>query len=179
MDALARTVIDGNRYMTLGTSEADHRPRLSPVYFTHAGYRTFYWVSSPDARHSGNIAARPEVAIVIYDSTVEIGQGRAVYIDAVASSSPTRICRGAAPTRSPGSTRALWPSGPTSSAAPPHCVSTTPTRPDSRFTCRAATRATPPGSTSGAAWTRSRDPDRARSPHAGPAAFDAVTTTVA
>ncbi|GAA4307540.1 hypothetical protein GCM10023178_15940 [Actinomadura luteofluorescens] len=71
--------------MTLGTSEADHRPRLSPVYFTHAGYRTFYWVSSPDARHSGNIAARPEVAIVIYDSTVEIGQGRAVYIDAVAS----------------------------------------------------------------------------------------------
>ncbi|GGP89256.1 hypothetical protein BKA00_000855 [Actinomadura coerulea] len=85
LDELARSVIDENRYMTLGTSEADHRPRLSPVYFTHAGYRTFYWVSSPDARHSGNVAARPEVAIVIYDTSVEIGQGRAVYVDAVAS----------------------------------------------------------------------------------------------
>ncbi|WP_141576951.1 pyridoxamine 5'-phosphate oxidase family protein [Actinomadura sp. WMMA1423] len=88
LDELARTVIDGNLYMTLGTSEADHRPRLSPVYFTHAGYRTFYWVSSPDSRHSGNIAARPEVAIVIYDSSAEIGRGRAVYIDAAASAVP-------------------------------------------------------------------------------------------
>ncbi|MEV3919387.1 pyridoxamine 5'-phosphate oxidase family protein [Actinomadura coerulea] len=88
LDESARSVIDENRYMTLGTSEADHRPRLSPVYFTHAGYRTFYWVSSPDARHSGNVAARPEVAIVIYDTSVEIGQGRAVYVDAVASVVP-------------------------------------------------------------------------------------------
>ncbi|NVI91452.1 pyridoxamine 5'-phosphate oxidase family protein [Actinomadura sp. BRA 177] len=88
LDGLARTVIDGNRYMTLGTTEADHRPRLSPVYFTHVGYRTFYWVSSPLARHSENIAARPEIAIVIYDSSVPIGQGRAVYIDAEASVVP-------------------------------------------------------------------------------------------
>ncbi|GGT54657.1 MULTISPECIES: pyridoxamine 5'-phosphate oxidase family protein [Actinomadura] len=106
LDESARTVIDGNRYMTLGTSEADHRPRVSPVYFTHAGYRTFYWVSSPDARHSGNIAARPEVAIVIYDSTVEIGQGRAVYIDAVASVVPDedlpRRCAEAFPQADPG-----------------------------------------------------------------------------
>jgi hypothetical protein len=85
LDELARSVIDGNRYMTLGTSEDDGRPRVSPVYFTHAGYRTFYWMSSPDAQHSKNIAARPDVAIVIYDSSVEIGHGRAVYIDAVAA----------------------------------------------------------------------------------------------
>ncbi|SFN25460.1 MULTISPECIES: pyridoxamine 5'-phosphate oxidase family protein [Actinomadura] len=88
LDELARSVIDGNRYMTLATSEDDGRPRVSPVYFTHAGYRTFYWVSSPDARHSKNVAARPEVAIVIYDSSVEIGKGRAVYLDAVAARVP-------------------------------------------------------------------------------------------
>lgn len=82
---LARHVIDTNRYLTLGTTEPDHRPRLSPVYFTHVGHRDFYWVSSPTATHSTNIAARPEIAIVIFDSTAPVGQGQAVYIDAHAS----------------------------------------------------------------------------------------------
>ncbi|MGP4043076.1 pyridoxamine 5'-phosphate oxidase family protein [Streptomyces sp. 2A115] len=82
---MARHVIDANRYLTLGTTEPDHRPRLSPVYFTHVGYRDFYWVSSPSARHSMNIAARPDVAIVVFDSTAPIGEGRAVYVSADAS----------------------------------------------------------------------------------------------
>lgn len=85
LDEMARSIIDTNRYLTLGTTEPGHRPRLSPVYFTHVNYRTFYWVSSPAARHSGNIAARPAIAIVIFDSTAEIGRGRAAYIDADAS----------------------------------------------------------------------------------------------
>jgi hypothetical protein len=79
---MARRVIDTNRYLTLGTTEPDGRPRLSPVYFTHVDHRLFYWVSSPTARHSRNIAARPEIAIVIFDSTVPIGHGRAVYVAA-------------------------------------------------------------------------------------------------
>jgi hypothetical protein len=81
---MAHDVIDSNHYMTLGTSEPDGRPRLSPVYFNHAGYRDFYWVSSPDAHHSLNIADRPDVAIVIYDSTAPVGQGKAVYLAAQA-----------------------------------------------------------------------------------------------
>ena len=85
LEAMARDVIDTNRYLTLGTTEQDHRPRLSPVYFTHHAYRDFYWVSSPQARHSSNIAARPDIAIVIFDSTAEIGQGRAVYLTATAT----------------------------------------------------------------------------------------------
>jgi nitroimidazol reductase NimA-like FMN-containing flavoprotein (pyridoxamine 5'-phosphate oxidase superfamily) len=75
---MARQVVDANHFMTLGTSEPDGRPRLSPVYFTHAGYRDFYWVSSPTAHHSVNLAARPAVAVVIFDSTALPGQGRAV-----------------------------------------------------------------------------------------------------
>jgi hypothetical protein len=82
---MARRVIDTNWYLTLGTTEPDHRPRLSPVYYTHVDYRDFYWVSSPGTRHSTNLTARPDVAIVIFDSTAPVGEGRAVYIGARAS----------------------------------------------------------------------------------------------
>jgi hypothetical protein len=85
---MARHVIDMNRYLTLGTTEPDGRSRLSPVYFTHVDYRDFYWVSSPEARHSTNIADRPEVAAVIFDSTAPVGQGRAVYLSARAALVP-------------------------------------------------------------------------------------------
>ena len=47
--ARARQVIDANLSMALGASEPDGRPRISPLYFTHAGYRDFSWVSSPAA----------------------------------------------------------------------------------------------------------------------------------
>jgi len=76
------------RYMTLGTTEPDGRPRVSPVYFTHDEYRDFYWVSSPDAHHSRNVAQRPDVAIVIFDSDAPVGEGQAVYVTAQASEVP-------------------------------------------------------------------------------------------
>jgi SAM-dependent methyltransferase len=82
LDAMARRVIDGNQYMTLGTLDGDGRPRLSPVYYTAARYDDFYWVSSPQARHSRNLAERAEVEIVIFDSTATVGQGEAVYLSA-------------------------------------------------------------------------------------------------
>jgi nitroimidazol reductase NimA-like FMN-containing flavoprotein (pyridoxamine 5'-phosphate oxidase superfamily) len=85
---MARRVLDGNRYLVLGTVEDDGRPRLSPVYFVPARYRDLYWVSSPDARHSRNVRARPEVQIVVFDSSRPPGQGEAVYIDATAQEVP-------------------------------------------------------------------------------------------
>jgi SAM-dependent methyltransferase len=84
LDAMARRVIDGNQYMTLGTLDGDGRPRLSPVYYTAARYADFYWVSSPRAQHSRNVAERAEVEIVIFDSTAAVGQGEAVYLSATA-----------------------------------------------------------------------------------------------
>lgn len=84
LDTIARRVIDTNHYMTLGTSESDHRPRLSPVYYTCARYADFYWVSSPRAQHSRNIEQRPAVEIVIFDSTAAVGEGQAVYLAAIA-----------------------------------------------------------------------------------------------
>jgi hypothetical protein len=88
LDERARQVIDSNRYLVLGTTEPDGRPRLSPVYFIHTDYRDFWWVSAPDAHHSANLAARPAVALVIYDSTVPVGAGRAVYVTAEAAEMP-------------------------------------------------------------------------------------------
>ncbi len=80
----ARGVIDANSYMTLGTADAAGTPWATPVYFTPGAYTDFYWVSSPEARHSQNIAGRPQVSIVVFDSTVRIGTAEAVYLSALA-----------------------------------------------------------------------------------------------
>src|SRR3954449_6416881 len=82
LDAMARRVIDHNHYMTLATVGPDGRPRVSPLYYSAARYTDFYWVSSPDARHSRNIAHSPEIEIVIDDSSVPVGETAAVYIGA-------------------------------------------------------------------------------------------------
>jgi hypothetical protein len=80
LNDLARKVIDSNSYMTLGTAGADGHPWVTPVWFASEGYEHFHWVSSPEARHSRNVAARPEVAITIFDSTVPVGGAQAVYM---------------------------------------------------------------------------------------------------
>jgi nitroimidazol reductase NimA-like FMN-containing flavoprotein (pyridoxamine 5'-phosphate oxidase superfamily) len=83
-DASAKRIIDSNLYLTLATADGDGRPWASPVWFAHEGYTEFVWVSKPEARHSRNIAARPQVAIVIFDSTVGAGGAEAVYVEAEA-----------------------------------------------------------------------------------------------
>jgi hypothetical protein len=54
------------------------------VYYAVANYREFYWVSRPEAIHSRNIKTRPEIGIVIFDSSAPIGTGQGVYMNAVA-----------------------------------------------------------------------------------------------
>src|SRR4051794_26282845 len=86
--ATARRLLDTNRYMTLATADASGRPWVSPVWFAPAGEDELLWVSSPGRRHSRNIAARPEVAIVIFDSTVRVGEAEALYLEAHAAPVP-------------------------------------------------------------------------------------------
>ena len=71
--------------MVLGTADAAGRPWVSPVWFATEDARTFFWVSSPDARHSRNLAARPQVSLAIFDSAQAPGTGRAVYVEAEAA----------------------------------------------------------------------------------------------
>jgi pyridoxine/pyridoxamine 5'-phosphate oxidase len=82
---IARDVIDANQYLVLATADATGHPWSSPVYFAHAGHREFIWVSSPDATHSRNLATRPAVSIVIFNSQAPIGTGQGVYMCATAT----------------------------------------------------------------------------------------------
>jgi Pyridoxamine 5'-phosphate oxidase len=88
--AMARRVIDQNLYMVLGTADEGGRPWVSPVFYGVAAYRYFYWLSSPDVVHSRNLAHRPELSIVVFDSRAVVGTGdeTAVYMAGTAAEVP-------------------------------------------------------------------------------------------
>jgi nitroimidazol reductase NimA-like FMN-containing flavoprotein (pyridoxamine 5'-phosphate oxidase superfamily) len=83
LGAIARSIVDTHRFMTLATADESGLPWASPVWYAPADYRELYWVSSPEARHSRNLAQRPQLAIVIFDSH-EPGGWKALYMSAVA-----------------------------------------------------------------------------------------------
>jgi predicted pyridoxine 5'-phosphate oxidase superfamily flavin-nucleotide-binding protein len=80
--AKARAIIDDGVFMTLATADADGVPWASPVWYAPDGHSELLWVSDPNARHSRNIAVRPQIAIVIFDSRQTPGDGMAVYMEA-------------------------------------------------------------------------------------------------
>jgi nitroimidazol reductase NimA-like FMN-containing flavoprotein (pyridoxamine 5'-phosphate oxidase superfamily) len=84
----ARKIVDANHYLILGTTEDDGSPRVSPVWFARDDYRTFYWISSPDSQHSHNVAARPAISFVIFDSMAVPPNTGAVYVTAAAEQVP-------------------------------------------------------------------------------------------
>lgn len=87
-EASVRAIVEANRYMTLATAGAEGRPWASPVWYATVDCREFFWVSKPEARHSRNLSARPELAIVIFDSRQEPGTGEGVYLSATAEQVP-------------------------------------------------------------------------------------------
>lgn len=84
----ANLLLKRTAYLTLGTVGPDGQPWTSPVYFAADGLDAFYWTSSPDSRHSRNLAARPEVSLVVFDSTVAPYHGRALYAAGTARELP-------------------------------------------------------------------------------------------
>src|SRR5512146_475690 len=80
LEVLAKAIIDANLYMVLGTADESGEPWATPIYFGHSEYKEFYWISSPEVRHSRNIAVRPQTSIVVFDSQVHVGKGQAVYM---------------------------------------------------------------------------------------------------
>ena len=83
MDAAAE-IVNANRYMTLATVAANGDPWASPVWFAPDGDREFLWISDPRTPHSRNLAERPGLAIVIFNSQAAVGQATAVYLKATA-----------------------------------------------------------------------------------------------
>ena len=82
LEVMAMRILDSNRYMTIATVGEDGHPWATPVYFTPDRYRHMFWISEPEAQHSLNIATRPEVSIVVFDSSVPVGGAEAVYMRA-------------------------------------------------------------------------------------------------
>ena len=86
--ATARAIIDANLYMVVGTADERGHPWVSPVYYAHVDYREFLWVSRPETLHSRNLVARPQISLVIFDSSTPIGTGQGVYAAATAEEIP-------------------------------------------------------------------------------------------
>ena len=84
----AESVVSECRYLVLATSTLSGTPWATPVYFATTPRWTFWWVSSPDTRHSRNIAVNPHVALTVFDSSVEVGKAAAVYVEAWADQCP-------------------------------------------------------------------------------------------
>lgn len=78
-------LLAANRYLVLGTADAAGKPWVSPVFFARLDPDRLCWVSSPDSRHSRNIAHRNTIAITVFDSTVAVGGAEAAYFDAHAA----------------------------------------------------------------------------------------------
>ena len=78
-------IVRANQYMVLATADGAGAPWATPVWFATEDGRNLYWVSSPETRHSRNLAARPQVGIAIFDSTQAPGTGKGVYLSAMAA----------------------------------------------------------------------------------------------
>ncbi len=88
--AAARRVIEANSYATLATADADGQPWATPVWFAERDLRDFVWVSRTERRHSKNLMERPEIALVVFDSTTPVGSATALYAEAIAAVVPDR-----------------------------------------------------------------------------------------
>jgi hypothetical protein len=84
LSVAGRRIVDEARYVVLGTADPAGQPWASPVFFAADRYAAFYWISSPHVTHSRNIAVRPAVSMVVFDSRATPGEGVAVYMAAIA-----------------------------------------------------------------------------------------------
>ncbi len=81
---IVKAIIDSSLYMVLGTADDEGQPWVTPVYFTASKYKEFYWISSPEAKHSRNLEMHSQISLVIFNSQVPVGEGQAVYMYAAA-----------------------------------------------------------------------------------------------
>ena len=109
-------VIGANTYMVLATADESGNPWATPVYFRARNDREFFWVSSPDAKHTANITVRPQLGIAIFDSTVVPGTAEAVYLTATAAEVTPEDLEDAASVFNSGTARSIPPSDMTGDA---------------------------------------------------------------
>lgn len=80
----ARETLQRIANASLATVSRDGLPWNSPVFVAWSPSLAIYWSSHRDSVHSQNIANRPDVFVVVFDSTAPDESGRAVYVRATA-----------------------------------------------------------------------------------------------
>jgi uncharacterized protein YhbP (UPF0306 family) len=78
-----KQIISSNIYMTIATATHEGKPWISPVFFAFDSKYNLYWVSNKDSKHSSLIRINPQVAIVVFDSRANEGEGDGVYFEAI------------------------------------------------------------------------------------------------
>jgi general stress protein 26 len=76
-----QSVLDRIIYVTIATVDSNGQPWNSPVVGKWDDNLNLYWVSSKKSQHSQNIAHRPLIFVVVYDSTVPEGEGLGLYLE--------------------------------------------------------------------------------------------------
>jgi hypothetical protein len=80
----ARHTLNTIANAALATTSADGTPWNSAVYIACDEAPTFFWCSQNTAIHSRNLAANPQVFLLVFDSTEPDQSGQAVYISGIA-----------------------------------------------------------------------------------------------
>lgn len=84
--ATAKAIITANRYLTIATTDEHGTPWASPVFFAADDNGIdFYWMSSPETRHSRALTTHPRVSLLIFDSTAAPLTGDALVMAATAT----------------------------------------------------------------------------------------------
>jgi len=83
-DKRYKEILSQVKYATIATSSNTGKPWNSPVAHFFDSEGNVCWFSAKDSVHSKNIRENKDVFIVIYDSTIPVPNGDAVYIEAEA-----------------------------------------------------------------------------------------------
>ena len=78
----AKYIVENIKYVTVATVSEDGQPWNAPVFCAYDQNYNFYWGSYKDSQHAKNLHVNNKAFLVIYDSTVEAGQGEGVYLEA-------------------------------------------------------------------------------------------------
>lgn len=80
----AKEIIEQIQYVTIASVDKDGMPWNAPVFTAFDEQYNFYWGTHKESQKAQNIDRKPDVFLVIYNSTVPAGTGEGVYIKATA-----------------------------------------------------------------------------------------------
>lgn len=82
MNNTAKQIFQNIQYAALATADSQGDPWNTPVFCAYDKLGRIYWSSHIESMHSKNIAQRPQIFIVLYNSKAGKGEGTGLYIKA-------------------------------------------------------------------------------------------------